>query len=206
MFDLLAGDPEDGWAFVRRGEEILLVRPPFRCWNRSVVTESTVEQAVSTQGFVAMEGSFDGWTALIAFLEDKMVEVRKAQGQDVPTSDSIEEVLKLAPKRILKAYLDRVESEFIPNREWDAAFNLLITFVTLDTVKDDSDLRGRTLDLLKQWRTAKAQREAEKQELTNEEENLRSRFPGAAGQYEASAVAGFAQNVSERGQLLAAGV
>ena len=58
MLKLLATAPEDGWAFVQRDAEILLVRPPYRRWDLSIVPEATVERAIHDYGFAAMEEAF----------------------------------------------------------------------------------------------------------------------------------------------------
>ena len=205
MFDLLAAAPADGCAFVKNGKEILLVRPPYQRWNLSVVPESSVEKAVSTYGFESAEGSFNDWGSLIAFLEKRMVEERKARGQEIPTSESIKALVKLAPKDILNDYLKRVESELLPNREWDAASDLLVTLLRVDTIENDPDLRTRTLDLLDRCRSERAKVGAQERELMNEEENLVRLFPIAAEQHGTAPLNRYSREVADRGQLLAVG-
>jgi hypothetical protein len=206
MLNLLAAAPEDGWAFVKRGEETLLVRPPYRRWNLSVVPESAVEKAILTHGFVPMEESFAQWDALVAFLEQQLVEARKAQGQAIPDSQSVRELVRHAPPHILEVYLDRVESELLPEGEWTAAQDLLALLIGLETVQDNAVLLKRTADLLGSCQTAKAQAESRRRELIDEQEDLARWFPNAVRRYAADPIREFMRQVWERQQLMAVGI
>ncbi len=46
MFRLLAVASEDGWAFVRYGDELLLVKPPYSQWALSRAEEVDLERSL----------------------------------------------------------------------------------------------------------------------------------------------------------------
>ena len=53
MFHLLAIAPEDGWAFIRRGDEFLLVKSPYSEWALSRAEEEDLERSLGLHGFRA---------------------------------------------------------------------------------------------------------------------------------------------------------
>lgn len=180
MLELLAASFEDGWAFIRRGGDILAMKPPYRRTNLSVVSEATVEKAVHAYGFEARAESFDDWTTLIAFLRDRMRAARESQGADGPGGDPVRELIQDAPEAILCNYLDRIESELLPNREWNAASRLLTTLIGSHKVWQDADLCRRTAALLNTCSEQKTAFESAKQELIDED--LARMFPNAVEQ------------------------
>jgi hypothetical protein len=70
---LLAFVPEDGWAYVRSGAQIRLLRPPYRKRRHRVVPESAVRRAVAEEGFRAEQRDFPDWPALFLFLEQRFL-------------------------------------------------------------------------------------------------------------------------------------
>lgn len=205
MISLLAVALEDGWAFVGRDEEVLLVRPPYRQWSTSTVSESIVERAIQIHGFVPMKKDFTDWSSLVAFLKVQLVEARKNQGDTLPDSAKIRELVQHAPKPILEGYLDRIQSELLPHYEWRASFDLLTTLIDLDIVKNNADLRQRTIDLLKRCQETEAKLQAGKQELIGEEQSLSEQFPKAVRAYSLAGVLKRSRGVRNRGQVMPVG-
>lgn len=206
MFELLAAAFEDGWAFVKCEREILLVRPPYhRSQGISKVPESTIEKAVHAYGFTVTKKSFPDWPSLIAFLRERLVETRRAHGRATPQTETILELVDYAPRDILENYLDRIESELLPNREWDAVFTLLTKLISVEAIKNDSLLFDRTVNLLKKCQKLKKQTETEKRLLINENDELTQQFPNAVKRYPIDALIQITTQVWQRHQVMALG-
>jgi hypothetical protein len=159
MIRLLAIAPEDGWAFVRSAERILLLRPPYGKRRHPSVEESTVARAVAMEGFAAEDRVFPDWPALFAFLETRFLAGRKALPAAL-APDAVERILRHAPHSALGGLLDRVEHELLPNSQWDAASELLARFLAVDSPAT-TGLRSRAAELLvrcQQARSASGQR------------------------------------------------
>jgi hypothetical protein len=121
VLKLLASAPGDGWAFVERGQEILLVRPPYQQWALTRVPAGVVEKAVQHHGFAAQDETFPDWEALVAHLKNRFLAVRRQQGSVVPDVEEVQSLLHAAPASLLADYLDKVESELLPE-EWKYLF------------------------------------------------------------------------------------
>ncbi len=172
MIEILATALEDGWAYVKRDEDILLLRPPYEEWNVSPSSKATVEKAVSVHGFERLHRSFDDWDSLIGFLEESLMDVRRAQGQKMPSSDSITEIVKFAPKEVVYTYFNRVESELIPNREYQAAVDLLTKILESDNVRNDVQMYERARDLLHRCRKLVSDQALNRKVLADQQTNL----------------------------------
>lgn len=146
MIRLLALAPEDGWAFVCSADRILLLRPPYGKRRHPTVEESAVARAVATEGFVAEDRVFPDWPALFAFLEERFLAGRPALPAAL-APESVERILRHAPRAVLEKLLDRIEHELLPDRQWDAASELLARFLTVDSPAL-TDLRSRTAEVL----------------------------------------------------------
>ena len=134
MIRLLAFVPEDGWAYVQADGRISLIRPPYTSTQRSAADLDTIEKAVGQHGFQAMDQEFSGWAELIQFLNDQVRQARASTGP-VSTEETLRaEMLRLAPTGILSGYLDRVESQWLPSGQLDAAESLLQEMLALDRV------------------------------------------------------------------------
>ncbi|HWM95267.1 MAG TPA: hypothetical protein VN493_31220 [Thermoanaerobaculia bacterium] len=205
MLKLLASMPQDGWAFVGKGEETLLVRPPYQRRTLRPVPAEAVEKAVQHHGFVAQEAVFPDWASLVAHLEERYLAARREKGSEIPDVEEVRSLLHLAPSYILADYLDRVESELLP-REWKAVQELMTYLLGVQTVKDDPGLYERTLYLLSE---AQAARESEEERVAvlavpRTEEDLLRKFPHTARAYGAEEVRRLARAVSLRHQVFAA--
>jgi hypothetical protein len=159
MIRLLAIASEDGWAFVRSADRILLLRPPYGKRRHPSVEESAVARAVAMEGFAAEDRVFPDWPTLFAFLEQRFLAERKA----LPTAlapQAVERILRHAPHSALDGLLDRIEHELIPNRQWDATGELLARFLAVDSPATAA-FRPRAAELLvrcQQARSAVGQR------------------------------------------------
>jgi hypothetical protein len=154
MIRLLAIAPEDGWAFVRSADRILLLRPPYGKRRHSSVEESVVARAVAVEGFEATGQVFPDWPALFAFLEERFLASRKALPAAL-APEAIERILRHAPPSALEGLLDRIEQELLPGRQWDAAVELLARFLTVDTPAT-AGLRPRATELLVRCQQARS--------------------------------------------------
>lgn len=201
MLKLLALAPEDGWAFVQRDAEILLVRPPYRRSSMPVVSEATVEKAIHAHGFTAAQEEFDDWEKLITALQQRFVETRKALGQAVSDNPGLA-LLPYAPRRILEGYLTRIETELLPQREWRAAQDLLITLLGLEAVKSNGDLLERVSRLLQQCHQATTSAPAEARLQVDAVEDLTKRFPYATQRYPVSDIRQYTDRIRSRHQVL----
>jgi hypothetical protein len=63
-------------------------------------------------------------------------------------------LIHFAPPDILANYLDRIERELIPGREWEAAQELLTVLLGVEAVRSEVTLYERTRRLLESCGTA----------------------------------------------------
>lgn len=154
MIRLLAIAPEDGWAFVRSAERILLLRPPYGKRHHSAVEESVVARAVAVEGFEAADQAFPDWSALFAFLKERFLAGRPPLPSAL-APETVERILRHAPPSSLDRLLDRIEQELLPDRQWDAAGELLARFLTVDTPATAGQ-RPRAADLLVRCQQARS--------------------------------------------------
>lgn len=201
MIELLAIAPDDGWAFVRRGRQIQVVRPPYQRWNLAIVPESTLEAAIQHHGFAAEEKTFPDWRSLIVHLKDQIVQTRQAQGRGAPDSEAIRNLVHRAPPKILGSYLDRIESELLPNRELEAALDILTRLLEVEAVKTNQDLYRRALHLLSRCRSIGET--DERTQLVDEKTAWAKQYPRASHRYGADNLLALCQTVWQRGQILA---
>jgi len=157
MIQLLALAPDDGWAFARSGERILLLRPPYGKRPHPSVGESVVARAVAVEGFAAEDRVFPDWPALFTFLEERFLAGRTALPAAL-APESVGRILRHAPHSALEGLLERIERELLPDRQWDAAGELLVRFLTVDSpaLAADGDLRSRAAALLVRCQRARS--------------------------------------------------
>jgi hypothetical protein len=102
MMQLIAHAPEDGWAYARERDSILLLRPPYQ-GNRLVVGLEDVERAVTVHGYLARDLHFKSERDLIQYLRDEVV--RSWPVQEAPEKLR-EDLLLLAEPEEIDLYLD----------------------------------------------------------------------------------------------------
>ena len=207
MLRSIAIAPEDGWAFVKDEEgSIRLVRPPYRKNNASIVSEETVEKAISTHGFIAEQKGFPDWHSLIIGLRDRLIEARKAQGQSVPGLEAAQKLVQYAPQHIVENYLDRVETGLFPDRKWDAAMDILLALLKSKRVKADERLRERTTSLLEKFWELHQKQEQDKLDLIGEDSALAEQLPRATQRHTTIEINRYVSEMSENGSLMTAGM
>jgi hypothetical protein len=188
MLDMIAAAVEDGWAFVRRGNNILLIKPPYLQSNMLAVSEDTVEKAITRHGFASVEKHFHSWGDLITFLKNQLIATRKEQGLAEPRTELIRELVEFAPLYMLKSYLDRAKNELIPNREWNACLNLLTAIMGLETVRVNSELYNYAVEVLENCQQHMHNAETNKLGLLDEEYDLTHQFPNIVQKYGAGQI------------------
>jgi hypothetical protein len=205
MLKLIASAPEDGWAFVEKDQRVVIIRPPYQQWTLAPAPEGAVEKAVQYHGFVVQDRIFADWDSLVAHLREQFLAARREQGSKVPDSEEIRSLLHLAPSYLLVEFLDRVESDLLPQKEWEPAMKLLTYLLGVDSVKADPDLYDRTVRLLLESQEAMRVEEAWRLKISHGEGDYRRKFPQALRTYGIEAVQSLAETVSRRGQVFALG-
>ncbi|MGO8786882.1 MAG: hypothetical protein ACLQVL_05795 [Terriglobia bacterium] len=203
MIRLIAAAFEDGWAFVQKDGQTILIRPPYRSANALMVPDSAVEAAAHAYGFQVSDESFADWADLVAYLNKKLVDLRKASKLFVDDPNATLELLRRAPKHILDRYIDRVEGELIPAREFKAAANLLAHLMDLENIRSDAAVYHRVARLLAVSTEGLLQREPPTLEW--EEHDLSQRCPGAVQRYGAASIRECSERVRQRRQVFAFG-
>ena len=207
MLRSIAIAPEDGWAFVKDEKgSIRLVRPPYRKRNVPIVSEVTVEKAISTHGFIAEQKDFLDWHSLITDLRDKLIEARKAQGRSVPGLEAARELVQYASQHIVESYLDRVETDLFPESKWDVAMDLLLALLKSKRVKAAERLRERTTSLLERCWELHQKQEQNKLDLIGEDSALAEQLPRATQRHTTIEINKYVSDMSGSGSLMTAGM
>lgn len=197
MLKMLAAAFEDGWAFVKRDDDILLVQPPYLQSNLHTVSEEIVGRAVARHGFVSCDSSFRSWAELIAFLKSRLTETRKDLGLAEPGASVTRGLIEFAPPYILKNYLDRIKDELIPMNEWQASIDLLTVIMGVEAVRANVDLHRYALDVLVSCRQKMQASEIKRRQLVDEESGLSRQFPNTIEKYGVAEVVTVVNNVQK---------
>ncbi|MBZ5618263.1 MAG: hypothetical protein LAQ69_05925 [Acidobacteriia bacterium] len=203
MLELLAIAREDGWAFVRQDEQLMLVKPPYRQSNLARVSEEILEKAVSVHGFEPIQQTYPGWAPLIQFLRAELSKVHESKLGILGDAELKFELLRDAPREILEDYLHRTESELIPNGEFSAALDLTTVLMGIDTIRQDATLYSRAIALLQQCNAGLAANGRVRAELTAE--GVVRLFPAVAKKYPVASVMEYMRNVADRHQVMPVG-
>jgi hypothetical protein len=169
MLEILALAREDGWAFVRDGRRIRLLRPPYTGSSSADVSEATVATATARHGFVAPgpdRQRFADWPALVGFLKSEVVAARKARGLAAPADEVGEQLLEYAPEATFRSFLDRIDRELLPAKAWDHAEKLLLRMLALPAFRENDDLCARAVALLERTSQGRKQAQADWGDLT----------------------------------------
>jgi hypothetical protein len=201
MLKMLAAALEDGWAFVRRGRDILLVKPPYLQSDLLAVSEGTVERAIARHGFVSVEEQFQNWADLITFLKAQLLATRRDLGLTEPRTDVIRELIGFAPSYMLKSYLDRIKNELIPLKEWQACLDLLTAIMRVEAVRVNRELHRYALNVLENCQQQMHATEIKRQELIDEEHDLVQQFPNTIQKYGATEIIAAVNNVQRTRSL-----
>ncbi|HLM76124.1 MAG TPA: hypothetical protein VK459_25635 [Polyangiaceae bacterium] len=211
MISLLAAAFEDGWAFVRQGYTIYLVRPPYQKRDLVEVNEATVERAIHAHGFAPELLPFQDWSALIDFLRERIVSTSRARAERASETKAAALLLRNATPAVLEGYLDRVEHELLPSLDLDAALRLLCAMSGLENVASEPALRDRTASLLErvvermdEARAARASAALVSALVSEDPAKIARSFPLAAERY-GSGLLPYIRAVRERRSLIAIG-
>ncbi len=202
MLEVTAIAPRDGWAFVRDGGHIWLVRPPYTRATRAEVSEDAIGRAVSDHGFVVSDETFPSWAGVVAFLEDQTV---SAAGAALEDSERLRRLLAHAPLDVIQGYLTRIASELIPQGEYAAALALLAELLELDSVKNRRDLLDGATTLNADCRHALARASAARAGLARDEELLSRQLPHVVRALGLEPVDALAREIDRRHQVLPVG-
>lgn len=203
MLKLLAVARADGWAFVERDHEVLLVRPPYRQANLAEASMASVEEAVTHHGFAWAEEQFGSWDALVGHLREQIAAAHEERGLSIPEPGVGAEVIQHLPGDVLGRYLDRIEQELLPNGEYDAALDVLSAVSNTQTAKADPALMDRAVGLIGASVALRKRHERGRRELSQQVqvEGLAQAFPLAAERHGTEALALLAESVIDRRQV-----
>ena len=201
MLELLAVAPEDGWAFVRSESGVVLVRPPYRRSTMVDASNEAASSAVLRYGFSPPSDvtSFDDWRDLISFLVDKVRESRAETVRELSDSGIGAQALEFAPPEVVSSFLDRIERELLPEREWGHAVRLLEALFKLPAVRTDIELSRRGVELL--LASVEGSRRIAEQVLrpSDDDEQFDSAFPRVSRRYGQQWTEGYATRIAEAG-------
>ncbi|HWY20211.1 MAG TPA: hypothetical protein VNX26_03265 [Candidatus Acidoferrum sp.] len=204
MLKIVAIAPEDGWAFVVRNGETLLIRPPYAQSSLMATSEEASEGAVQKYGFEALDKDFSDWGSLLEYLRGRLSERQKKEV--APVSEFAPEILGSAPKELKAKMLARIGKELIPNREWKAALLLLRSMQKSRGTMDDPELRNMVLDMLEDCAEGMLRWDLGRRKLTQEGQDLANQFPILASAQDPNAVKRLAEDVAEKHQVFNVGV
>ncbi len=148
MLKLLAFAPEDGWAFIERGKELFVTRPPY--WNSttSTVSATMIEKAIRDYGFTRASTVFDDWESLVTHLKGEIV--RCGDHRKIPEIDEqVRNLLNRAPAEVISKFLERIRGEFFV-ANLDAAKKAIVFILSLKVVQENDVLRADSLRLLEE--------------------------------------------------------
>lgn len=202
MLRLRAAAWEDGYAAIEDGDALFMIRPPYRRENKYRVTVPDIERAISSYGFSFAEATFKDWAELIEYLKRRFIESREQTG--APDGDRIMRMIERAPKEILIKFLDRVEGEMFPAREWHGAVLLLTHALRNPLVKQDTGMLETVASLLQKAEERRNQDALSRAGLTITASVLQEEFPLVREMYGDKAF-DLATKIQEQGQVLCMG-
>ncbi len=193
MLRVVAVAPGDGWAFVEDGGRLFLVRPPFTTASKAEVSDAVVARAISEHGFSATERQFGSWGELIGFLEEGII---SHAAPALSRFERLQRMLPHATAEVIDGYLDRIESELLPQGQWRPARMLLEQVLALDSVTTRPTLLKRAVGLLGECTTAETTAMGAREDLVHDPDLLAERVPLAAAKYGATALARYLRGIA----------
>jgi hypothetical protein len=162
MLEIVTLSPADGWAVVREGANLMLVRPPYRRMDQRIVDDDFVERTLVRLGFLpaAAPRAFSGWESLIRHLNEQVAATRAGLGHDINDPSIGERILQMLPESVLRAYLELVRSEMLPNpATWDGAKRLLLAILKASQVREAPGLHEEAVGLLQRLSEEQGERQ-----------------------------------------------
>jgi len=191
--------PDDGWAFIVKGDSVFLLRPPYLSSNIIEVSEEAVERAISSLGFDRCEVTFSSIVEVVRYLKEEYIKSMKDRGIKIPSSEKLKDIMKYATDNILLEYLDKAKNELIPRGKLDAAASLAFDLIELEKVKSNPKMLRMAVEILEVWN----QRNLKKEKMVSDElkKSWARRFPNAVKRYSITGIIKRQQAISRRGQL-----
>lgn len=152
---VIAVSPYDRWAFIKKGEKIFLLRP-HDASHLEEVSKTVVEKAVGVHGFEECDIGFDTMDAVVSFVKDQFVQLRKSLGIEVPPLEELRELLNYASDDVLLEYLKRAK-KLIPEKI-EAAELIAQDLLNLEKVKNSPEMREKATEILKRCEQQKTMR------------------------------------------------
>lgn len=149
---MVAIAPFDGWAFIIKDEVIYLLRPPYHTHDLMESSESELATAICRYPYRECNVFFNKLSEAVNFLKETYVEEMEKMGFSLPDRDELKSLLEFPSEEVLADYLDKMENEFIPNRNLDAGESLALELIRLEKVKQDATLFNRTMDIINKCR------------------------------------------------------
>ncbi len=180
---MIAIAPDDGWAFIIKDEQLILIRPPYDKNDLVIVVEKDLENAIHKHGFQECDCAFNAIAETIDFLNQKYVEGMKRRGVPLPQKEELRGLLEFATEEILIGYLEKAELEYIPNGNLDAAEAIALALLPVEKVKKNKKVFQKTIDLITRCKEERSKQEGNKlNRLIKWDEGL-SKFPQAESKY-----------------------
>jgi hypothetical protein len=194
---LKAISPAEGIGIVRVNSQTRLVRPPYVSSDSPVLPEDSVEDAVLRYGFVAANDEFASWSDLVNYLDQQVAGAREALGMKLLSSHA--EMLEVAPAEILASFLDRIESELIPNGLYESAEAVLVEFLATTAWIDKPEIGRRAAQLLQ----AVKERQRRSEERLSALASADMRFPCLQRTNQMKRTKDWAARIRSRGSVFA---
>ena len=200
MLDLKAAAWEDGYAIVEEGGSLFTIRPPYRRENKHSIAASEFAAGVAKYGLMPVSGSFEDWGSLIEHLRRKFLEAR----QEPPDAARIKKLVERAPQDAVATYLDRIERELFPSRQWRAAASILTHLLRNPVVKCDPDVLDRVSILLEKAEDGRANEDLARAGLADTAPPLEEEFALVKRLYGPKALE-LGEQIRREGQVLRMG-
>ena len=133
---LLAYLPMDAWAFVRDGDRIFRIKPPFDRSESRPVCEDVVANAVANHDYVSINAPEEPWSEVV---ERVRCEACGKAGSVDPKAFA-RDVLDHAPPVLLEAIVGLIETEWIHGRSLVDAKEILMRILAHHRLQDDESL------------------------------------------------------------------
>ncbi|MBI4648850.1 MAG: hypothetical protein HY738_20240 [Bacteroidia bacterium] len=142
-YTLVALAPKDGWAYVKKDDNLYLIYPPFDNPYFNVATEEEFIKAIDFFGFESRNKEFVNINELIRFIKEEYNKHIDPEVLKITNDELLDELLSSASEEDIEYYLEIIKNEFLPNNKIDAAKKLLNKLYNLSIVENDSYLRNK---------------------------------------------------------------
>lgn len=203
---LVAYAPRDAWGFCAMEGNTFVVRPPFRSSDLIQVSQSTVRMALRSPGFEECSMKFGNLAALVHFLKDEYLEMKKARKTDLPTREELRELLEDASDSILAGYLKKANLELVPRGRLDAAETIVDELMRLERVRQNPELANLCLEVLLECCRQRNSLPGLRHAISRDrQESWVEKFPAALMVYPIVSLISGQDSVCRRGRLLRVG-